>query len=244
MSCWISKIVFLLSAYSSWKRMMFLKEKKNFSGNWWFCIGWVKFILRDENKWSYKHLLLGTLHSHSSTEQKRHASKLLYIPSSLLISSSSRNEKILAFIRFRRKLGFLLSQKFYNRDRRMHFIGKKGPRGRWAEANFGLPFNEAEGFMSQPSIFLGTHTSKSNWPRTPWALMLGMFCMWNSSPFCKLDSLVPLDSMELGKKKWSLGSIATLFRLSLELAATLWRLQTDWDIEWHCKPCDFFLLCE
>lgn len=161
MSCWISKIVFLLSAYSSWKRMMFLKEKKNFSGNWWFCIGWVKFILRDENKWSYKYLLLGTLHSHSSTEQKRHASKLLYIPSSLLISSSSRNEKILAFIRFRRKLGLPFESKILQSRSPYAFHWKKRTTWTMSRSKFWPPVQWGGG-LYVPAFYIlrNTHIKK------------------------------------------------------------------------------------
>lgn len=108
---------------------------------------------------------------------------------------------------------------FYSLDRRRYLIGFKELFLRLV-TNVCRPFRAIPGLMSQSSILFGMQTSKRIWLRTPWGLMLGRSKI---SPCCLLSdgpaSFLSLDSIELGRKKWSLGPFATLFRLSFELAA-------------------------
>ena len=107
-----------------------------------------------------------------------------------------------------------------------------------AEAS-GCPFKEPENLISQPSMFLGTQTSKRNCPRTLCALMRGGSGTGTDLSFSSSgegpESLPFWYSAELGKKKWSLGSIATLLRLWFEFTAAFWRLHINSDIS-SCVP--------
>ena len=101
-----------------------------------------------------------------------------------------------------------------------------------------LPFSP-ENLTSQPSTFLGTQTSKRNWPRTLWALMLGKLGRQTGLSFCSScgvpHSLSLWCPAELGKKKWSVGPTATLLRLLFEFIATFCRSQIKSDIS-SCVP--------
>lgn len=121
--------------------------------------------------------------------------------------------------------------RLHNLERPMRLMPLKG-ECRGGEAR-NLPFRFPEHFKSQHSTFLGTQTSKRNWPRTLWGLMLGKLGTQGFS-FCSScgipDSLSLLCPAELGKKKWSLGPNATLLKLSFELIATFCRSQINSDI--------------
>ena len=127
----------------------------------------------------------------------------------------------------------------YSLERRKYLMGLNGPSCR-AEANVGRPFGDTVGLMSHPSTFFGTQTSNRIWPRTPLGSMQGgwdMLRLWSSirEPGSRDSSW----SFELGKKKWSLGLLATLLKLSFELAAALCRLHTECAILYSWSPAIF-----
>lgn len=76
----------------------------------------------------------------------------------------------------------VVSKLCYSLDRRMHLIGLKWEFLR--EEVYGRLLKEFDDFISQPSTFLGTQTSKRTWPRTPWRLMLGGWGKWIKPSFC------------------------------------------------------------
>jgi hypothetical protein len=124
----------------------------------------------------------------------------------------------------------------YSLERRKYLIGLNGPSCR-AEVSDEHPFGDTVGLMSHPSTFFGTQTSNRIWPRTPWG------SRWDGCDICRLCSSIresgsfdSLWSFELGKKKWSLGLLATLLRLSFELAAALCRLHTECAILYSWSP--------
>lgn len=125
----------------------------------------------------------------------------------------------------------------HNLERRM-LLRPWGGEFLRAEAN-GCPFKDPPNLISQPSTFLGTQTSNRTWPSTLCALMLGALGREIDLSFCSSckdpESLPLWFSAELGKKKWSLGSTATLLRLWLEFTATFRRSQISSDIS-SCMP--------
>lgn len=127
----------------------------------------------------------------------------------------------------------------YSLERLKYLIGLNGPSCR-AEANVGRPFGDTVGLMSHPSTFFGTQTSNRIWPRTPLGSMLGGWDKWRLwSSIREPGSLDSSWSFELGKKKWSLGLLATLLKLSFELAAALCKLQTECAILYSWSPAIF-----
>jgi hypothetical protein len=118
-----------------------------------------------------------------------------------------------------------LLQTNYSLERWRYLMGLNRASCR-AEGNVGRRFGDTVGLMSHPSTFFGTQTSNIFWPRTPRGSILGGYDSCCLS-IRESDSLDSLWSFELGKKKWSLGLLATLLRLSFELAATLCTLHTQ-----------------
>lgn len=111
----------------------------------------------------------------------------------------------------------------------MHLTGFTVPCA--AGENTPLLFKNEIGFMSQPSIFIGTHTSKRIWLSIPWGLMVEMLksCLLCSS-INEPTSLVSPNSIEFGDKKWSLGlleAIAVLLRLSAERTPGMLELDAE-----------------
>lgn len=104
------------------------------------------------------------------------------------------------------------------------------------EVAYGWPLRQPPNLISQPSMFLGTHESNRNCPRTLLAFMLvgwsGRKDDLSLCSSCEDDGSVLLlwYGAELGKKKWSLGPVATLFRLWLESTATFWRSHINSEI--------------
>lgn len=123
-------------------------------------------------------------------------------------------------------------------ERRARFLKPRLEFLREEEVAYGWPFREPPNLISHPSMFFGTHESNRNCPRTLWAFMLvgwsGRKEDLSLCSSCEDDGSLLLVVLwygaELGKKKWSLGPVATLLRLWLEFTAAFWRSHINSEI--------------